>query len=187
MLWDEVKCFFDPELVGSLPDVRVPGTSLDDWQVVLDLVRASDWQFEYSVDDRVRSLPAAGALLALSTDGEFPTLRVWPVAEVLAIFRFYDAGSIDFDIDVRELQGQERLDLFCGFLTAIGRRLRKPVLMDAEGDHGHPLLGYDNAADRVVIMAEPLSEQTSPTSSRPADDGALPDVVPRVVLNLLTQ
>lgn len=156
LLWDEVKSFFDPERVGSLPDVRVPGSSLEDWQAVFDLVRASGWQYEYSVDDHVLPLPTAEALPALSTEGDFPTLRVWPVAEVLAIFRFYDAGSIDFDVDVRELQGQERLDVFCGLLTAIGRRLGKPVRMDPERDHGHPVLGYDNAADRVVILAEPL-------------------------------
>ena len=28
-----------------------------------------------------------------------PKFRVWPVAEVLAIFRFYGAGAIDFDIE----------------------------------------------------------------------------------------
>ncbi|WP_412535356.1 hypothetical protein [Micromonospora zamorensis] len=41
----------------------------------------------------------------------------------------YSAVEIDFDIDLRELQGQERLDTLCGFLAAIGRRLGKPVLM----------------------------------------------------------
>jgi hypothetical protein len=24
LLWDDVKCFFDPDLMGALPDVRVP-------------------------------------------------------------------------------------------------------------------------------------------------------------------
>jgi hypothetical protein len=38
LLWDDVKCFFDPDLTGSLPDVRVPGASVEDWQAILDLV-----------------------------------------------------------------------------------------------------------------------------------------------------
>jgi hypothetical protein len=33
----------------------------------------------------------------------------------MAIFRFYEAGTIDFDIAQRELQGQQRLDVLCGF------------------------------------------------------------------------
>jgi hypothetical protein len=51
--------------------------------------------------------------------------------------------------------GQERLDAFCGFLRRIGRRLGKPVLMNPEGDCGHPVLGFDVETDRVVLLAEP--------------------------------
>lgn len=36
-----------------------------------------------------------------------------------------------------------------------GGRLGKPVLMDPEGDYGHPLLGFDVESDRVVLLAEP--------------------------------
>lgn len=71
-------------------------------------------------------------------------MRVWPSPDVLAIFRFHGANEIDFDVDLRELQGQERLDVFCSFLTAIGRCLGEAVLMDSEGGDGsHPVLGFD--------------------------------------------
>jgi hypothetical protein len=91
-------------------------------------------------------------------DAECPELRVWPTAEVLAIFRFHSPEAIDFDIDLRELQGQQRLDLFCAFLTAIGRRLSKPELMDAEGGDGsHPVLGYEVEGGQVVLMAPPFA------------------------------
>ncbi|MEV6175345.1 hypothetical protein AB0L99_45080 [Streptomyces sp. NPDC051954] len=43
----------------------------------------------------------------------------------------------------------------CCFLRDIGRRLGKPVLMDPQGDCGHPVLGFDVEADRVVRLAEP--------------------------------
>ncbi|WP_211277702.1 hypothetical protein [Couchioplanes caeruleus] len=55
------------------------------------------------------------------------------------------------------MQGQERLEVFCGFLREIGRRLGKPVLMDSEFGYGHPVLGFDVEADRVVLLAEPLA------------------------------
>jgi len=156
LLWDDVKCFFDPDLVGSLPDVRVPDASVEDWQVVLDLVAERGWQCEYSEGETVLPVPRAEVVLSRPADAECPTLRVWPVADVLAIFRFYAADEVDFDVDVRELQGQERLDVFCGFLREIGRQLGKPVLMDPEGGYGRPVLGFDVAADRVVRLAEPL-------------------------------
>lgn len=73
---------------------------------------------------------------------------------MLAIFRFHADDEVDFDVDLRELQGQDRLDVFCGFLREIGRRLGKPVLMDPEGDYGQPVIGFDVEADRVVFLAD---------------------------------
>lgn len=156
LLWDDVRWFFDPGVMGSLPDVWGPGASVEDWQSVLDLVAAQGWTFQYSEGAAVLPLPAAAAVLSRPAGAECPELRVWPSADVLAIFRFCAANEIDFDVDLRELQGQERLGAFCGFLTAIGRCLGKAVLMDSEGGDGsHPVLGFDVGADRVVVMAEP--------------------------------
>ncbi|MGW8570608.1 hypothetical protein [Streptomyces niveus] len=156
LLWDDVSCFFDPDLMGSLPDVRVPGASVEDWQSVLDLVVERGWKCQYSEGEAVLPMPRAEVVLARPADAECPNLRVWPVAGVLAIFRFYADDEIDFDVNLRELQGQERLDVFCGFLREIGRHLGKPVLTDPESDPGHPVLGFDVEIDRVVLLAEPL-------------------------------
>ncbi|MER6377782.1 hypothetical protein ABT255_58350 [Streptomyces mirabilis] len=56
LLWDDVAYLFDPDLMGSLPDVRVPDTSMEDWQAVLDLIGESGWKCQYSEGDAV--LPA---------------------------------------------------------------------------------------------------------------------------------
>lgn len=152
--WDDVQYFFDLDEMGTLPDVRVPDTSVEDWQAVLDLISASGWKCQYSEGAVVMPVPRAEAVLSRPADAECPDLRVWPAADVLVIFRFHAPEEIDFDVDLRELQGQQRLDVFCGFLRAIGRRLGKPVLMDPQGDDGHPVLGFDVEADRVVLLAE---------------------------------
>lgn len=39
--WDEVRNFFNPELMGALPDVRVGDVAVGDWQAVFDLFRSS--------------------------------------------------------------------------------------------------------------------------------------------------
>jgi hypothetical protein len=154
LLWDDVRCFFDPESMGALPDVHVPDTSAEDWQALLDLISASGWRYEYSIGDSVLPLPEADAAFSRLPAAETPHLRVWPAADVLAIFRFYEPEEIDFDVDIRELQGQEPLDILCDFLTAVGRQLKKPVLMNSEGAHEHPLLGYDVEANRVIRIAD---------------------------------
>ncbi|MFF0637920.1 hypothetical protein ACFYTS_36120 [Nocardia sp. NPDC004151] len=62
---------------------------------------------------------------------------------------------MDFDVDLRELQGQAGVDTLCDFLRTIGRRLGKPVSMYSEGSSHSPVLGFDPAADRVVLLADP--------------------------------
>ena len=95
-------------------------------------------------------------MLARSADSEMAELRVWPVPGVLAIFRIVSAGEIEFDVDLRELQGQAGVDVLCGLLAEIGRELGKPVVMTSEGGSpAHPLLGFDPVLDRVVALADP--------------------------------
>lgn len=159
--WLDVAPFFDPELNGALPDVQVPGTSVADWQAVFDLVRSSGWTWEYAEDERVVPLRRAAEVFARPAGAEAfvaRVLRVRPVSDLLVLFRPMSATEIDFDVDLRELQGQHRLDLLCGFLTAIGRHLSKPVLLFPEGAAGcDPVFGYDPGADKVVLMADPMA------------------------------
>lgn len=166
LLWDDVRNFFDPDLMGALPDVSVADTSVEDWQAVFDLVRSSGWTWEYSEGGVAGPLPPAADVLARPADAETVDLRVWPVPEVLAMFRPGSADEIDFDVALRELQGQGGVDVLCGFLGSIGRRLGKPVRMTAEGDWGNPVLGFEPAADRVVLLADPLGVQLAGAAGR---------------------
>ncbi|GGQ65112.1 hypothetical protein [Kitasatospora griseola] len=158
LLWDDVRDFLDPDLMGALPDLFVSEVSVEDWQALFDLVEASGWAWEWRVGvSPGGALPAAAEVFARPVDAETVELRVQPVAGVLVIFRPRSAEEIEFDVDLRELQGQAGVDLLCGLLRTIGRRLGKVVAMTAEGDHGNPVLGFDPVTDRVVLMAEPQS------------------------------
>lgn len=156
--------------MGTLPDVVVPGASVQDWQAVFDLVKSSRWTWEYRVGQEAEPLPPAAEALA-PADAEYRELHVYPAADVLMIFRPYVVDQIDFDMDLRELQGQQGVDLVCDFLSVLGRRIGKSVLMYAEGDHKNPVLGFDPAADRVVLLADPRLRPGDSLSS--GEDGAL--------------
>ncbi|WP_035957274.1 hypothetical protein [Frankia sp. EUN1f] len=156
LVWEEVKDIFDPNLMGALPDVFVPDASVADWQALFHLVQARNWQWRYSEGSMDLPLPSAAAVLARPADCEIAELRVWPQPGVLAIFRIMSADEIDFDVDLRELQGQLGVDALCSLLAEIGRELGKPVMMTAEGgSQAHPVLGFDPALDRVVALVDP--------------------------------
>ena len=154
MLWDDVRNFFDPRLMGALPDAWVPGTSVEDWQAVFDLVRSRGWSYVYSEDGVAGRLPRAEDLVSRGA-GTCAELRVWPEPGFLVIFRMYEVATIDFDVDLRELQGQTGVDALCWLLRGIGRRLGKPVLVASESDSAHPVPGFDVTVGRVVLLADP--------------------------------
>ncbi|MEU8949366.1 hypothetical protein [Streptomyces sp. NPDC048489] len=160
LLWDDVRNFLDPDLMGALPDVSVAGTSVDDWQAVFDLAGSGGWRWEYSEGCVRRPLPSAQEVLSRPVDADAALLKVWPVADVQVNFWPMSPGEIDFDVDLRELQGQEGVDVLCGLLGTIGRRLGRAVLMTGEGDRGRPVLGFDPRADCVVVLADPVSMRT---------------------------
>ena len=76
--------------------------------------------------DLMGALPAAADLVPRRSDAEVGDLRVWPVPGVPAIFRPMSEELVEFDVDLRELQGQ----------------------------YGHPVLGFDPGADRVVLLTD---------------------------------
>lgn len=92
--------------LGSLPDVWVPNASERDWQAFLDLVVEQGWTFQYSEGSTALPLPSAEVVLSRPADAEQPHLEVRPVQDILAICQFYAAEGIDFDVNLREIQGR---------------------------------------------------------------------------------
>jgi hypothetical protein len=117
-------------------------------------VRSKGWRYEYEEDGRAGPMPERIEAILANTETTFPVVRVWPSPEWLAIFRPWTADEIKFDVDLCELQGQQRLDELCGFLRTIGQRLREVVTMYPEGS-GPADLQYLPEADRVVNIVPP--------------------------------
>ncbi|MEO6091060.1 MAG: hypothetical protein ABIQ18_48945 [Umezawaea sp.] len=74
--WDAVRSFFDPDLVGALPDVFVPDSSAEDWQAVLDLVEARGWRREFARGNVTVPLVVAAEALARTAEAETVVLKV---------------------------------------------------------------------------------------------------------------
>ncbi|MET8627071.1 hypothetical protein ABZW30_25480 [Kitasatospora sp. NPDC004669] len=151
--WDDhVAWLLDPAGEGWLPDVCIADTTVADWQALLDLLEEQDWAHEFIVGCFALPLLRAETVLSWPAGVVCPVLAVRPSPEIGVIFRFRSDAQIDFDIDLGQLHSQEGLDVLCGFLAAIGRRLGTSVPTYFEGDTRVPFLGYDVAADRVRVL-----------------------------------
>ena len=103
----------------------------------------------------------------------FPELWVWPDRVLLAVFDPVFAEEVRFGIDLRQVQGQQRLDALCGFLRTIGQLLDRPVVMARDGDPDtNPAdLAYRPEVDRRHDPASP-DHKCRLTTVRP--EGAVP-------------
>ncbi len=156
--WDEVQDWFDPVGNGSAPDIAIADTTLDDWQALLTMIRTDGWRAEYEIGDERVGVPASAAdLFVPNPEGWLRSLWVWPQPDIELILRVWTPEVIVGDVSLHELQGQERLDDFCGILRRLGQRLGKRVGMYAEGcyDAYPPMLAYEVTQDRVVFLAGP--------------------------------
>jgi hypothetical protein len=154
--WADVKEFFDPETNGHLPNLTVENTNDADWEALLDLIRLQGWVWGYasrpapeSGNDPRRGMPSLAALRS-----SHQTLATWPTYAGFQVNFFPDLGpqQIRFDVDPRQVQGQQELNQLCKLIRLIGRTLGKPVSMSPEGDDDHPFLIYDIEADAVVML-----------------------------------
>ena len=98
--WEHVSELFDPDLMGSLPDLFVPDSTVQDWQAVLDLVATSGWQWQFKIGTTEQPLQTEASVFARAAEAETAELRAWPVLGVLAIFRLWSETEISFDVDL---------------------------------------------------------------------------------------
>ncbi|GIF66239.1 hypothetical protein Ais01nite_42740 [Asanoa ishikariensis] len=157
LVWNDVAHYF--EVDGSLRDAYVFGVSMVDWQHVVDVARARGWRLDYTADGLPLPLPQKVSDIFTGREETGTTLSIWPVADIAVNTHFFADDEIEFDFDPQELQGQDRLDVLCAFLRAMGSALNKPVVFTPENNPNRPLLTYIPSSDRVTAMPGSTAEQ----------------------------
>src|SRR5262245_30449355 len=99
---------------GSLRDIYVFGTSIADWQRMLDAFRSTGYTLTYFRADQPTGLPA-NAADAFPPPEECDRRLSVRFAGVLANCHFFTVEEIEFDIDPREVKGQQELNALFGF------------------------------------------------------------------------
>ena len=139
--WETVRVEFVFD--GSWRDIYVLGTNIATWERMLDGIRAKGYNLKYSRDDRPAELPVHVAQVFAIRSESSPLLSV-EFEGVLANCHFFAPGEIEFDIDPREVRGQERLDALIGFMHCLAEAVGKEALLTAE-----------NSPDIVIFRVRP--------------------------------
>ncbi|MBB5233135.1 hypothetical protein [Deinococcus budaensis] len=130
---------FEPD--GSLVDLYVPNTSLEDWQRLLDELRTGFLPYEYrdfELGDERRPLPlrtedifsrsdeASRCLLTLDSDG------------LKLNCHFFIPEEIELDLHPQDIHSAELATRLTHFVVRISALLSKPVLVCSENMRERP-------------------------------------------------
>jgi hypothetical protein len=129
LAWDVVRDEFAFE--GSWRDIYVLGTDIASWQRMLDGLRAAGYDLAYFRDKQPTELPVEAAQ-AFPLPGECDRLLSVRFAGVLANCHFFTTQEIEFDIDPREVIGQEQLDGVFGFMRCLSEAVGKDAILTEE-------------------------------------------------------
>ena len=150
--WEDVRDDWEDD--GAFVEVSNSDMTPEDWQRVLDALHSSSWPLELDLAEGPVPLTAT-ELFRGAAEGTY-RLVVRPSEEVsvdcYAYWSFDTEAShptkIECNFSKFEIRGQPQLDTFCEFVQALGRAVRKPLLVADEG-LVHPIMRYEPATGRV--------------------------------------
>lgn len=127
--WEEVSREFAFD--GSWRDLYVFGTTMADWQRMLDWLWSSPYEVRYFRNEEPVELPREASHAFPLPDACDRLLSV-TFAGVLANCHFFTAEEIEFDIDPRDVKGQHELDALLGFMQRLAAAVGKEVVLTPE-------------------------------------------------------
>jgi len=134
--WDGCKADFEAD--GSLRDIYIVRTTLEDWRAVVSLVTASPYSATLDGED------ASGISI------DVPALLAHPAAHLLSIrvgrldlnCHFFSEDEVEFDFVPNGLN-EEDLRSLLTFMSSLGRLTGKLVVMTPENVRTHPIFRFD--------------------------------------------
>ena len=146
MDWKQVLADFKRD--GALRDIYVQGTSLDDWQAVIDLLRPRVPPGAFTIDGDPAELPVdVSVLFSGQPDAPAYCLGV-PMGEATLNCHFFCVEEIEFDLDPGEMAA-EQLDPLIAFLRLLGTTCGKAVILSMENMPEATILRFDPELDEV--------------------------------------
>jgi hypothetical protein len=137
------------EADGSLRDVYILGTSLDDWPSVWSALFAGSNSVSFTVDGEPRTPP-------LDVAEAFLLRRNHAVCASYALGRqrlnchFFIEEEVEFDLDPRDVDGPAEADRLAQFMEALGRATSKEVRLTLENEPDTIIARYVPDTAQVV-------------------------------------
>jgi hypothetical protein len=142
---------------GSLRDLYILNTTVDDWQSLIDFLLQSEYPNTYTVNGEIAEFPSRVERV-FETRNKATTLLSVRVDKVMLNCHFFCEEEIEFDLDPREITDKAHLRRLFEFMKRVGQVVGKDVLLTLENAE-FPLYRFNQISGKV----EAIHSQTSTT------------------------
>ena len=150
--WETVRQEFVFD--GSLRDIYAHGTTLADWQRMLEWLERSPYEIVFRLNNLPAELPSSASEVFMTKESASHMMAV-DFAGVRAVCHFFVEHEIEFDIDPREVNTQTQVDALFGFMRDFADAVGKDVVLTPE-----------NAPEMVIFRIRPGSPQVDGRTRR---------------------
>jgi hypothetical protein len=138
---------------GSLRDIYILNASVQDWDSILRLARASSqWHATFSAGGLDLPVPLDHAQVK-ALPQEAGAMLVWDICGLDLNCHFFDESQIEFDLHPAKLNETNFASLQ-DWLRLVGKSLRRDVLITAENCPDIPLLIYKYEINRILVISK---------------------------------
>ncbi len=134
--WSEQRADFVAD--GSLRDIYIQNTTLDDWKVVVANIQSGDYRARIQRGGIAATMPNSFESLFEANDRPFMTFSVGGVG---LDCHFFTPTEIEFSFGPEEVT-EESLQGLLAFMIELGDVTTKPVIMTPENCPESPIFRY---------------------------------------------
>ena len=138
----------------NFPDAYAAGVEHAEWQRLVDWVRSrTDWTASYAEGGDAVEMPDDVAVIMARSPTVSSLWRI-DIGRGVIVNTYFAPDEMEFDVDPREVRGQEEFALVCDFVRSIGALAGRRVEVSAEGSSGPLVMSFDPATGEIT---QPMS------------------------------
>jgi hypothetical protein len=138
--WQDLKSAFAVD--GSLRDLYILDTTVEDWQRLLDFLASSGYPTRLTEHDETAPLPRRADDIPWATEDGVAVLEV-DIGGPVLLCHFFSVDEIEFDFEPGEVTSPAHLAALVVFMQRVSSKMRKPIRLSPENESEIALLEYD--------------------------------------------
>lgn len=149
MDWSKIAPHFEAD--GSLCDIHICGTSIDDWASVWTALIVEPRCLAFTIDGELSTVPSV-VTTAFLLGRAHSVCASYALGQQRLNCHFFSEEEIEFDLDPRDVVGLDEAKQLAEFMTRMGRITSKEVRLTPENEVGSAIARYEPVTDELVWM-----------------------------------